>query len=106
MCPPLLGSATDDPVQSARESFAPTTTMACERKGEYEMYFFPCSYNVFAEKTGGIRKSNRQVFIYLPLSYGIAAMMGRIFPSPEYQQAGRGKGRSKDGRACRSRYRR
>ena len=45
--------------------------------------------------------------ILLISSLGFAAMPVYDFhPSPEYQQAGRGKGRSMDGRDSRSRYRR
>ena len=113
-----FGSATDDPVHPARESFAPLSNNVHAKKNgetEKESYFPPCN-NVYTKKREMkdramlcphlISERFIEILSYLLLLVVLHPCLSVIFPSPEYQQAGRGRGRSMDGRACRSRYRR
>ena len=112
------GSATDDPVHPAREFFAPFATTCMRKKNgetEKESYFPPCN-NVYTKKREMkdramlcphlISERFIEILSYLLLLVVLHPCLSVIFPSPEYQQAGRGRSRSMDGRACRSRYRR
>ncbi len=117
-CRPLLPSVARPTIQSIlRGSLSPPQQQcACEEKQETgKRAVHPHNNNARAKEKRGNGKENISFFpiqhLYMSEKNGernrSTRFSGPYFcPSPEYQQAGRGKGRSMDGWACRSRYRR
>ena len=112
-----FGSATDGPVHPAREFFAThnNNVHAEQKRGDEEESLLSYSNTTHVKEK---RETEREPFIFPTQQLcvcrkngereiGTYNSPGRIFAHRlNTKQAGRGSGRSMDGRACRSRYRR
>jgi len=97
LSPPQQQCACEEKRETGKRAVHPHNNNARAKEkrgnGKENISFFPIQHLYMSEKNGERNRSTR--------------FSGPYFcPSPEYQQAGRDKGRSMDGRACRSRYRR